>query len=596
VSQDRDASRSAWTLAQWAVALFAVDPVGTGMAVRARSGPQRDALLAQRSALMPGCPIRKVPAAIADDRLLGGLDLAATLAAGHAIAEKGVLAESDRGVILLPSAERMPGSLAARIASVHDRGEVRLERDGLTQRQPARFGMILMDEGLDGDEDPPAALLDRLAFRPDLTAVSHAETATAFPVSPDDVALARERFDTVAADDETIEAICTASAALGIGSARAPILALRAAKAAAALDGSLGISGDHLSLAAQLVLAWRAQSLPQDTAEDDQPDETPEPDEQNAQDEEPSPAPDEEDALNDVIVAAARAALPPDLLARLIAERGQGNQTGQSGHAGALQKSGKRGRRVGVVRSDPRGGARLDVVATLRAAAPWQRIRSETAVKQRTDPRLKIRASDFRTIRYAERRETLTIFAVDASGSLALNRLAEAKGAIELLLADCYVRRDQVSLIAFRGRKAELLLPPTRSLTRAKRSLSALPGGGGTPLAAGVDAAMELAQSALRRGQTPLIVMLTDGRANITRNGQAGRPAAQADAQASAKVLRAARLKSMLIDTAPRPDPRAEELAGAMGATYIALPQVDANLISSAVQGAWSRSGAAQDG
>jgi magnesium chelatase subunit D len=91
--------------------------------------------------------------------------------------------------------------------------------------------------------------------------------------------------------------------------------------------------------------------------------------------------------------------------------------------------------------------------------------------------------------RFKQRRETTTIFVVDASGSAALHRLAEAKGAVELLLADCYVRRDRVAMLAFRGKGAELMLPPTRSLVRAKRSLAGLPGGGGTPLAAGMDAA-----------------------------------------------------------------------------------------------------------
>ena len=116
-------------------------------------------------------------------------------------------------------------------------------------------------------------------------------------------------------------------------------------------------------------------------------------------------------------------------------------------------------------------------------------------------------------------RETTTIFVVDASGSAALHRLAEAKGAVELLLADCYIRRDQVALIAFRGSAAELLLPPTRSLARAKRSLAGLPGGGGTPLAAGLDAAFALSDSIRRKGQTPTVIVLTDGRANIARDG-----------------------------------------------------------------------------
>ena len=113
-----------------------------------------------------------------------------------------------------------------------------------------------------------------------------------------------------------------------------------------------------------------------------------------------------------------------------------------------------------------------------------------------------------------------TISSSDASsgslgGSSALHRLAEAKGAVELLLADCYVRRDSVAVLAFRGRSAELLLPPTRSLVRAKRSLAELPGGGGTPLAAGIDAARELAFAVRRRGDTAVVVVLSDGRANL---------------------------------------------------------------------------------
>jgi magnesium chelatase subunit D len=178
----------------------------------------------------------------------------------------------------------------------------------------------------------------------------------------------------------------------------------------------------------------------------------------------------------------------------------------------------------------------------------------------------------------------VTIFAVDASGSAALHRLSEAKGAVELLLADCYVRRDQVAMVSFRGTEAEVLLPPTRSLVRAKRQLADLPGGGGTPLAAGIEAAEGLADRCARGGLTPTIVLLTDGRANVARDGSHDRDAAERDALAAARRLQAAGVTALLIDTAPRSRPAARELAAAMGARHLPLPQGDARSLSAAVR------------
>jgi magnesium chelatase subunit D len=197
-----------------------------------------------------------------------------------------------------------------------------------------------------------------------------------------------------------------------------------------------------------------------------------------------------------------------------------------------------------------------------------------------------VRSEDFHLTRLVQQRETTTIFAVDASGSSALHRLAEAKGAVELLLADCYVRRDRVAVIAFRGRSAELLLPPTRSLVRAKRSLAGLPGGGGTPLAAALEAAAALAHAQQRRGDTPVVVLLTDGRANVALDGTGGRDRAQADAQDAARRLRALGCAVLLVDTSPQPAAAAERLAHALRARYLPLPHADAQRLSQAVRGA----------
>ena len=222
----------------------------------------------------------------------------------------------------------------------------------------------------------------------------------------------------------------------------------------------------------------------------------------------------------------------------------------------------------------------------MRAAVPWQGIRR----RERGDgadgraARIDVRREDFHVSRFRQRTETTTIFVVDASGSAALNRLAEAKGAVEYLLADCYVRRDQVALIAFRGAGAEVVLPPTRSLTRAKRSLAGLPGGGGTPLAAGIDASRLLVDAVRRKGDSAVLVLMTDGRGNLARDGQPDRDRAQADALAAAAELRLGGVQALLIDTAPRPQPAAVKIAEAMGARYLALPYADAARLSGAVK------------
>lgn len=284
------------------------------------------------------------------------------------------------------------------------------------------------------------------------------------------------------------------------------------------------------------------------------------------------------------MIAAARAAIPDGLLALLQPAARRGPR-GERGRAGARQASPRHGRPAGTRAAAPGGGARLNVVETLRAAAPWQRLRWQGAMAARPG-RVQVRPEDFRVTRFQDRRETATVFVVDASGSSALHRLAEAKGAVELLLADCYVRRDQVALVAFRGRSAELLLPPTRSLVRARRSLAGLPGGGGTPLAAGIDAAGQLATQLQRRGSTPVLVLLTDGKANVAADGAPGREQARSDALAAARQVRAAGFAALLLDTSPQPQAAARELAEAMGARYLALPHADAAAVSSAVKAA----------
>jgi magnesium chelatase subunit D len=571
---------AAWAGALQALALFAADPVGLGgVAVRAGAGPVRDRWLKILYASLPsGMPVRRVPLNAPDDRLLGGLDLAATLQSGRLVEQKGLLSEADGGVVVLAMAERTEPGAAARLRAVFDEGAVTLQRDGLSRVLPARFAMVALDEGAGPDERPPASLLDRMAFLIDLTEVSLRD------IGPDEAIEGQAAFGLAAVTDpaDAVEALCAVADALGVFSLRAPLFALRAARAAAVLDGRTEVDQDDLSLAAGLVFGPRATRMPPPDEAEAPPE--PEPESPPEADDQPEPEQMPDQPLEDIVLEAALASLPPDLLAQLASLDNRRGLVRAPGRAGQAKASLKRGRPIGVRQGEPKNGARLHLLETLKAAAPWQTLRRRATADG--PPRFEVRRDDFRIIRFRQRIGSTTVFAVDASGSAALNRLGEAKGAVELLLADCYVRRDQVALLAFRGQGAQLLLPPTGSLLRAKRSLAGLPGGGPTPLAAGIDAAVALADGVRRSGRTPIITFLTDARANIARDGSGGRPRAEAEAMESARALRATGIATLLVDTSPRPNPFARQLAAEMHARYIPLPYANASALSQAVRSA----------
>ncbi|MBX9751464.1 MAG: magnesium chelatase subunit D [Roseococcus sp.] len=537
-----------------AACLLAVDPEGLGGAIlRCRPGVERDRWLATLRALLPeATPIRRLPPGIGDDALLGGLDLSATLARGLPVQRAGLLEATAHGVLVMPMAERLSRATAAR----------------LTAGQEAHcYAMVALDEGIE-DEAPPPALADRLAFLPDLRAPPGAA-----PFHGGQVAAARARLNRVETDDALIEAILGTAMAVGIASLRAPGLALRAARAAAALHGRTSPSSEDVQLAVRLVLAPRATMLPA-PPEEAPPEEQPAPESQPEQEKQPQTS----DKMEDVVLQAERAALPAQLLATLAAA-GLRARTPSAGREGAERISLKRGRPIGSRPGEPRNGARIALLETLRAAVPWQKLRPRPE-----HARIAVRREDFRIQRFRENTESTAIFVVDASGSAALHRLAEAKGAVELLLAECYARRDRVAVIAFRGKAAEMLLPPTQSLVRAKRALAGLPGGGASPLASGLDGALTLARLERRAGRTPLIVVLTDGRANMARDGRTGRPIAEEDALAVAKLLSAEKHSTLIVDTAPRPQPFSSTLAAAAGGRCLPLPQAGAQALAGAVR------------
>jgi magnesium chelatase subunit D len=553
-----------------AAMLLAVDPLALGGAVlHAPASPVRDAWLALvRAHLPPEVAWRRVPHHADRDALLGGLDVAATLQSGRRAQRHGLLQANTPQLLLCPMAERMPRDRAAWL--------------GATLDDRAPTALLLLDEHHDDEPEQQVAhaLGDRLALHVTLHGV--AQDAPAWTAT--DVQRARRTWTKVHVEDAVRHDACALATALGVPSLRAPLQLLRVARMVAALQGQPAVDQATLTLAMVWVLAPRATQLPEAAAEpsaqaaEQPPNQQTNPD-TNTNNEQPQAG--TPDALPPQVLEAARAAIPPGLLALL--ERGLLRHAGQ-GSARQPPSGGTsgRGRPVGARRGTPHAKARLHVLDTLRAAAPWQTLRRREAGDAARG--LHVVRDDLRVWRHKPRGQTTTVFVVDASGSAALHRLAEAKGAVELLLAECYVRRDRVALLAFGGASAQTLLPPTRALARAKRSLAALPGGGGTPLANAIEQAQAMAATIRREQQRPMVVMLTDGRANVARDGSPGREQASADALAAARAFATSGVAALWLDTSIRPQADAAQLAAAMGARYLPMPHATAERMAQAVQ------------
>ncbi|MEM8539204.1 MAG: VWA domain-containing protein, partial [Pseudomonadota bacterium] len=456
-----------WQDARLAIALITLEQRGVrALRLKGRHGPARDVWLAElaQSAAETGLSILRITSAAPTSQLLSGLDLAATLDAGRPVHTPGMIERASGGILIVSGAERLSPEASAILAQAIDDQDVRV---------------VALDEALeDEDAQIPAALATRLpvTVKTDGIPLAICDQAKVQNVAS---------VGTASISLELQTALAQALETIGEPSTRTLLACCEVTKALAMMKGDPKANSAHAHHALQLVLG--VTLTPPQQENDEHEAETPEPEaelepqpERNTQqNEQPYDATDSADASGEDMTVETEhgATLDPGLLmamASQLAERKSNRSPKGSTGAGAKRKKTRRGRPAGHSENPPYPDARPDILATLRTAAPWQKVRAKTAPDHMAD-RVLIRSSDFRYKRLHQTRETVTIFIVDASGSTATQRLGEAKGAIERLLADCYVRRDNVALVAFRGRQAEILLEPTRSLVRAKRGLSSLP-------------------------------------------------------------------------------------------------------------------------
>ena len=586
-------------LAQQALLLLAVEPRLRGMAVGAPAGAGKSSLARGMRDLLcsddRSVPFVELPLGIDEAGLLGGLDIEATLRAGRRVARAGALARADGGILYADQVNLLPDAIINPLIAAIDTGEVRLEREGLSIRSPARFVFIGSYDPAEGL--PRRHLLDRLGLLLVLPRTMNEQAraeivrrnmsrapAQASDAYTDELDLlrglvlaAREQLPQVQIADEQIEQLLAMATLCGVEGHRADTFAVYAACAAAALGLRDRVEQEDLELAVRLVILPRATRLP--PPPDQPPDQAPPPPppdaESDTSDAPPEPPSDEELTIPPEQVLSALAAELPIELEQLPFRALRRGKTGSRGTV-----AGKRGRHIRSIPGDPRRG-RIDVSATLRAAAPFQPLRRSQASADAQSSRVLLRADDLRVKQYRSKAGALFLFAVDASGSMALHRMRQAKGAVHALLQKAYVHRDRVALLAFRGQSAELLLPPSQSVELARRALDLLPTGGGTPLAAALLAAIDVAQQARARGiMQTVLVLLTDGRANVGL--RAGREQIAEELQTLGRAVVASGIQTIVVDTQRTYLSRGEarKLAEWLAGEYVYLPNAQGEQIA----------------
>jgi magnesium chelatase subunit D len=560
----------------------------------------------------------ELPVNASEDQVLGSLDFDRTIAGAAPVFQPGLLARAHLGVLYCDNVNLLDDRVAAHVAAALDTGVVRVEREGVSAGWPAEFVFIGTYDEAEGPISP--LLRDRVGLIVDadeaLSLDERAEvieTADAFARHPAEVARqfeegtdrirrqlirARRSVAGIKLSSGHKRRITESAARLGINGHAVDLFTVRAARALAALSGRRRVIDEDVEQAIGLVMVPRSpyrERPPENGAAHERP--RAEPDVDSAPGEQGGSAETQGGEPTtgglDILAPVVDARMPGTVftldkkLRRSTSGRRRLNRQGSGRYSGSTDR-----------RPDE---PRIAIDATLRAYAANHLSRKRTprvnegAVGGRARPMIDLGRDDLRYKVLKGRAGIHFVFAVDASGSMALNRMAHAKGALIRLLQEAYLKRDLVTLVAFRGKGAEVLLPPTRSVARARGMVEAVPLGGATPMAAGLVTAMEVARSArLRHRSQTMIVLMTDGRSNVEFADSGAGDRADRKAAIDRELIQVGEslaregIGVVVIDTRHEfvSGGEARALAGILGARYAYLPHLRTDAVYHAVTSA----------